>query len=276
MTIFDYQGTSSQRALAREAMEVRCDFPWDRLLPGLQRQTGRTSIPIDWQDLSRYGQAQAARAHKTADPVIVDPVTGDKAWTIEYRHRVLGLAWYSGRVTLEVTLEQDPTLAGEVLLSEGAHMWDFFGMTDDDRIAVWNAVHPPDQQIAPGTNIEDGVDLGHGHGWFDVAGYYAWVGEALMGLFVEAFSDYPVTIAFQHAVTADAARKVRELVYPPAPEPEPPTEPAFYGFRHGKVYHLPTCWVVRLAPATPPHGYVTAAEAKAAGRRPCRICKPGG
>lgn len=269
MSIFTYQGTARQREIARTALEERCDFPWHVLLFGLQAQTGRSTIPVDWQDLSRWAataEAQGARAHKTNDPVV--EVDGDKAWLIEHRHRVLGLAWYSGRVTLEQTLVDEPELAGEVLLSEGAHMWDFFGMSDRDRVAVWNALHPPHQQLPLDADVTDGVDLGHGHGWFDVAGYYSWVGEALMGLFVAAFSDYPVTIDFDHPVTAEAAAKVRAIVFPPPPEPE------HCGFARSKVFHHKSCWVVRLLPTSCAHEFPSRDAAVASGRRPCKLCKP--
>lgn len=281
MTVFDYQGTERQREIARTAMEVRCDFPWHILVPGLQAKTGRTRIPLDWQDLSRYAgtaeQHQGARGHKTADPVVEE--NGDHAILIEHRHRVLGLAWYSGRVTLEQTLVNEPELAGEVLLSEGAHMHDFFGMTMPQRVAVWNAVHPNNPPLPDDFQIVDGVDLGHGHGWFDVGGYYSWVGEAYMGLFVKAFSDYPVTIPFHHPVTPDAVRKVRELVFPPpAPEPEPevPEVPAvtYCGFPKSKVFHQDSCWVVRLSPGGCSSPFPNREAAIAARRRPCRICKP--
>lgn len=260
-------GTEQQNELAYTALKVRCDFPWETLAPGLQAKTGRTALPCDWADLSRYAEAPKARAHKTGPTVIEEG--GDKATLIEHRHRVLGLAWYSGRITIEQTLVNEPELAGEVILSEGAHAWDFFGMTDDDRIAVWNAVHPPHQQLPPGTKITDGVDLDHGHGWFDVSDYYSFVGEALMGLFVRAFSNYPVTITFRHPVTTDSARKVRELVYPPTPEPEPEPVALYGGVEGRKVYHRLDCFMRRIAGGWD-YEWPIAPE----GRRGCRICKP--
>lgn len=228
--IFDLQGTTQQNLIVHECL-ARCDFPWrEQIGQGLKFDTGRDTIPVDWQDLTRYraSEADSPRAHGGGahEDTIYDPDTGEMAHTIEYRSRVLGLAWYSGRITLENSLVNEPELAGEVFLSEVAHMWDFFGMTDTDRVTVWNAVHPPEQHIATLTDIVDGVDLGHGHGWFDVGDYYQWVGEALMGLFVRAFSDYSVTIDFpEHPVTPEAAKAVREIVYPPAEDPSPVPEP---------------------------------------------------
>lgn len=209
MSIWSLEGSETQNKIIRQAL-CRCTFPFDVLLPGLQVGVNRDTIPVEWADLSRES-ALLAEAKKTGGHLHIHEA-GDIGHPIEARDQVLGLAWYSGKVTLDFTVEPEPDLAGEVFLSEGAHMIDFFWMADWHRAAIWNALHPDQQDIDPATAIEDGVDLGHGHGWFDMAGYYSWVGEAWMGLFVRAYTDWPVTIGgfSDHPATDEAAAQIRE------------------------------------------------------------------
>lgn len=308
------RGTAQQNAIIQQALD-RCDFPFETF--GEDR-----TIPVEWADLSRYSAAPvggdspleahaapgASADHDHDGEFDVLAISAELAEELGFpaeeerprahgdddhhegaaRERVLGLAWYSGRVTLEQTLVAQPTLAMEVFLSEGAHMVDFFGMTDDHRVGVWNAVHPPHQHLAPGTNIADGMDLGHGHSWFDVGGYYSWVGEAFMGLFVRAFSNIPVTINFNHAATTEASAKVRDIFLPavedipePEPEPTPPTpepvpepvpepEPGpYFGITGSSVYHDSHRGIRRDVEFTSKEH----AE-RAWNRRPCKTCKP--
>lgn len=270
--LFIPQGTIRQQDVIRAAL-ARCDFPWGWLRVGLHADTGRERIPVEWADLSRYADTapaatqlhdhEGARAHGGSHDVR-DPVTGEKAHVLAARDRVLGLAWYSGKVTIDTRLVADPVLAGEVFLSEAAHMVDFFWLADRHRIAVWNALHPASEQLDPDTAVADGQDLGHGHSWFDVGPYGSWVGEALMGAFVAAFSDFPVTMLFpDHPVTPRAAKAVRAALLG-AP---PPAE--FVGARRSRVYHHPDCWIVPAIIRPLPLGHVAPPD-----RRPCRLCKP--
>jgi len=148
VTTFELAGTPAQNAVAQAAL-ARCTFPFDVL--SVDR------IPVEWADLSRYaatvaeGKASGGHAHVHEN--------GDTGHPVEARERVLGLAWYSGRVTLDTSLETDPTLAGEVLLSEGAHMLDFFWMTDRRRMVIYNALHPEAEDLPLDTNVEDGVPI---------------------------------------------------------------------------------------------------------------------
>lgn len=282
------RGTPQENAIVREALD-RCDFPF--------QDYGTAIVPVEWADLSVYGAVGASspadsfgsetkhakvRHHETED--------GKEYDTLEVRKRVLGLAWYSGKITLEQRLVSNPLLGMEVFLSEGAHMVDFEnigGMTDRQRVAIWNAVHPPHQQLPLDTDIRDGVDLGHGHGWFDVGTYRSWVGEAWMGLFTKAFSDIPVTITFDHPATDAAAHEVRHVFLPheeepPVPEvpdvetdvdievtPEPEAEAPFFGIHGSSVYHDSHRGIRRDVT------YVSRQEAEEeADRRPCRVCKP--
>ncbi len=150
-------------------------------------------------------------------------------------------------------------------------MVDFHALTNAHRIAIWNALHPgAEQDIPADVPVADGVDLGHGHSWFDVGGYYEWLGEAWMGLFVRAFSPYPVTINFSHPPTDEAIAAVRALFLPPA------VVPSVRGKARSAVYHRADAhpWWFRLPGRTV--DWSTAADARAAGRRPCRLCRPDG
>lgn len=195
--IWELQGTDRQNNIVRSALAA-CDFPFDRLLPGLQANTGRQTIPVEWADLSRFTATTAEQAQERHHPIRHD---GDTAHPIEYRQQVLGLAWYSGRVSLDLTLQQDPDLAREVFLSEGGHMVDMFYMTDADRAAITAALH-------------SGGTTEHGHGWFDVGAYEEWIGEAFMGLFIAAFAPSVSTrlTQFTHPPTPGAAAATRKLL----------------------------------------------------------------
>lgn len=245
---FDLHGTEAQRELARRTLTVRCDYPWARLLPGLRAATGRETIPVEWADLSRWAGAITAEGHAHVHE------DGDTAHVLEARARVLGLAWYSGRVQVEATLTGD--VAAEVLLSEAAHMVDFFALTDPQRVAVWNALHGPGHRLPEDADVTDAVDLGHGHGWFDVGPYGAWIGEALMEAFVRAFSDVPVTIALGHPTDAAAAAQVRTALLA--------DRPPYFGIDGSPVYHDSHRGIDRDAEwwTRPPD------------RRPCGTCRP--
>ncbi len=239
---FQLVGTPAQNALVQRAL-LACDFPFDRLT--------KRPIPVEWVDLSAYG----ARARVFGDDRGHDHHTGEFD-LLEVRRRVLGLAWYSGKVSLDLSLENDPQLAAEVFLAEGAHMVDFFYMTDAMREAVWDAFHPGSD-----SNIGD-----HGHDWFDVDTYRTWVGEAFMGGFIKAYApSIPVTIPFVHEATDAAGRAIRKALTPDLAEPQ------FCGCRLSKVFHR--CGAHRYSCSYAK--WDTAQEAVAAGRRPCRKCLGG-
>jgi hypothetical protein len=200
--IWQLLGTPHQQAIAAAALD-RCTFPFEVMLPGLRAQTGREQVPVEWADLSRFAGALGQDSHPHVHGYT------DEAHVLANRARVLGLFWFSGRVSLDVSLERDPDLAGEVLLSEGAHAVDMFTLTPAQRHTIWGALHTGDEAIEH--------DLMHG--WFeqpytewtgefiDAGGNVAYrdqVGEAWMGLFVAAWSDFPVTIPFTHGVTQQA------------------------------------------------------------------------
>jgi len=198
-----------------------CDFPFDVLAPSLARE-GKASIAVDWEDLSAFGFValeDAEHTHEHGVHTISRVVDG--------RSRVLGLFYLPPytRVVLDNLLESRPALAMEVFLSEGAHAVDYHYMTNAMRVAVWNALHEDNQDLAEGTTVEESGDLNHGHSWFDgPAGYSTWVGEAFMAAFVKAFApSIPVTITLAHPTSDEAAHVIRHAV---SPEPHEPPVPA--------------------------------------------------
>lgn len=266
------RGTASQNAIVQDAID-RCDYPFDRL---------SQPIPVEWADLSRYASTQVSthdhatgRAHDDHHDEPAEPVThfhveegGDMAHGVAFRRQVLGLFWLNGRIQIESSLETAPDLAKEVFLAEVAHAADYFdpNFTDDVRIAIWNAVHPDDQHLAPGTDVgrDSGADLGHGHAWFDRGPYSTWVGEEFMGLFCAAFSDIRPTIPFAHVWDPDAAHQVRAALVGPPPAPQS----TVFATARGKTFHDAHKGVA--ADRTFP----TREAAIASGLRPCGVCKP--
>lgn len=184
-------GTESQNRIVASALSATT-FPFDVIQQGLRAKTGRDTVPVEWADLSRYRGESSEFA------------------TVERREQVLGLAWYSGKVSLDLSLESNQTLAQEVFLSEGAHMLDFFWMTDEHRAVVWNAMHADDQQVT----VSDTGEIAHGHSWFDIGEYESWVGESWMGMFVLAYSKVPLTIDFDHTPSSDSIVKARAELTP--------------------------------------------------------------
>lgn len=291
--VWQLEGTPEQVAIVQAALG-RCDYPFERLLPGLRAKVGKERVPVQWADLSRFGKTAAAvgadghGGHDHDHPAVHDHAVNegdgpgdapewehvhvDDAHGVAYRRQVLGLAYYSGKVVLHSGLVSRPEVAQEVFLAEGAHMVDFFEFTDEMRRGVYNAMHPGTEQDTS-ANIQDGVDLGHGHGWFDVGGYRSWVGEGWMGVFVRAFSDVPVTIPFTHAPTPEVVAEVRALLTP-TPVDDPTDN--VWGVVPSNVFHS-------AASSTGRHRRVFESRdvewtnrdaAVAAGRRPCKVCKP--
>ncbi len=270
--VWNLQGTEAQQRIAREGLAL-CDFPFYRLAPELRAEAGRDSIPVEWADLSRYNATPAVAYNGVAVTVPEEHnhihEDGDTAHPIERvvngRSRVLGLAWYSGKVTLDVGLEQDPRLAHEVLLAEGAHMVDFFYMTNAHRRAVVNALHR--DQLPAGYEVQDGAPFGldgHQCGWFEVGPYGMWVGEAMMEAFIESFSPVQVTIQLGHPVSPVQAAYIRRLLL----------GPALVGTARGKAYHRDSCPFIRWWRAQVSSRWPTPTDAERDGRRACRVCRP--
>lgn len=225
--MFTLNGDTRQQEILQAGIDA-CDFPFDKLQPSLAKE-GKTSINVSWEDLSRYS---AQWGEKTADDhqhfhdgdAELSPVIRE----VEGRARVLGLFYLPPytKIVLDSSLVNNPVLAQEVFLAEAAHAVDYHFMTNEHRVAVWNAVHPG-EELATDAQIHESGDLDHGHSWFDGgAGYSTWVGETFMELFVAAFApSIPVTIRLGHNVTAEAAVLVREALVPSAVPETPSTVP---------------------------------------------------
>jgi hypothetical protein len=242
---------AAEYSITAEAI-ARCEFEWERLLPGLRAARGKDRIPVEWTDLSRMAsEVKGAHGHVYAvhgdvgHPIVVNAAQG-----APYRRRTLGLAWYSGKVSIDSSLLAQPELAGEVFLAEGAHMLDFFWLTEEQRRELNDVLHGP---------AYDSKDELHQHTWFDNPSYWADVGEAFMGLFVLAFSNYPVTLAgFEHGTTPEMAKQAREYL-----------QPTTYARARGRTYHaLGHSWT-DLPPA---YRWRSAEAAEATGRRYWYFC----
>jgi hypothetical protein len=229
VSIFALSGTPAQQALVQSALAA-CDFPFDRLVEKLQAQTGRTTIPVEWADLSRYAATVSEAAAKGGHAHVHEgDDTADPLRAPDGRAATLGLFWYSGRIQLDLSLEAQPDLAREVFLSEAAHAVDVFYATDEERAAIAAAWHPagPDE-----------------HGWFDVGEYETWMGEGLMGAFCRAFApSIPVTLTqFVHPATPEIAAVVRRVLLR-EPEPTPDADP-LAGFPYAEL----DAWAARRRP----------------------------
>lgn len=318
MSVFDKSSLNDQQRAITQRGEDICEFPWERLVPGLRREVGRSVIPVDWSDLSRWTAAanEAFEATPDDNPKVVGstfPLSdhekqelsragvdhdhdgqlthwhvtdGDGneghvlAGEINGRRAALGLAWYSGRISIEQTLVNNPDLAIEVFLAEGAHMVDFFYMTQEMRNEIFDEFHHTPDHL----NTTQ-----HGHGWFEETGnqnYWSWVGESFMAGFMMAYAPgSPMPLfprqPWEHRATSEIASEIKRLLTldlwqkerePKAPEPEPESEPEvtnFVGVPGRKVYHRPLCpsmyWSKREQ---------TLSQPEVNQRRPCRLCKP--
>jgi hypothetical protein len=254
--LFDIQGTPNQQRLVSEGL-AKCDFPFERMRSKLWQDVRRNAIPILWEDLSQWGaQSAQAQAHPSTDhhhdhERNPSPDSTD-ADPLEVRGRVLGLAWYSGKVSLDLSLESDPPLCDEVNISEIAHMVNFFDPNFPEQ-AIFDIFH-------------GGSTPEHGHAWFDKGSYWDFVGESFMGGFIYAYAPtVPVTIEFNHPATPEVGRKIRELLTPELVVPETFN---FFGVTNSKVFHDSHERIKKDLLWRTYH------DAEEAGRRPCKTCKP--
>lgn len=285
--IFDLRTLNrTQSAITQRAISL-CDFPWDRLVPGLQQQTRKSKIPVEWADLSRWAASNETHASNSADELLHWHVEegGDKAHVlggdVNGRHAALGLAWYSGKISIDRSLVSNPDLAIEVFLSEGAHMVDFFYMTADVRSQIFDVFH--------GTS-DDRDTPEHAHGWFEETGnqdYWSWVGESFMTGFMMAYAPSAPMALFarqpwEHRATPEIGQSIKRLLTPdlvpvipdpvvPDPVTPDPVSPSteFVGVSWNRLYHRKSCPTVirsRTARVLTPE--------EVAVRRPCRRCRP--
>lgn len=121
-----------------------------------------------------------------------------------------GTASTNGVVEINTSLSD--LSAQQVFVMEGfAHCSDFFYLTEAQRRQIYDLFHP------------NGKD---GHSWFEPSSYWNQVGEALMDLFVWAFTPWRTQNAFVHKPTEEIAVKLPAIyggtVPPPPPPPIPP------------------------------------------------------
>jgi hypothetical protein len=221
-------------------------FPWSKLIHGIGRDVGRDYIPTRLSDLSRYGARAAAGEHDLHDH--------DKVHILEARGRVLGLFWTDYRIECDQSLRGD--LLAEVLWSEAAHAIDQAMLTDAQRGEIVAALHPEGPDEHPP--------------WWEKSDYSAEYGtlpgETFMEIVVEGYTPLTATINLHHEVTPhviDVARRILtpELVKAPGPPP-------FFGLWKSEIVHDAHAGIARE------FEWATLAQARAAGRRPCRVCRP--
>lgn len=268
--------TAEQRSIVEEA-ERRSRFDSNLLLPGLRKSQGthRNGIPVEFTDLSKYAKAAKVAFMEGKHAHIEE--NGDHAHLLaDKRARVLGLAWYSGKISIDSSLNR--ALALEVFLAEGAHMIDFFWMTDNDRAAIAQALHP------------DGNWQHDQHGWFEERGdqdYNDWPGENFMDLYMLAATDVKPSMAMRwsHPITQAAVNATRTVLErgfkapPPAPEPVSPDSPGVrvptvaWSYKGSSIYH--TRIHKRSNPSDPGVAarYASEKDAANAGMRPCSWCR---
>lgn len=253
--------TPEQHACITDALN-RTKFDWNLMAPGLLTEVGKTAIPVEFIDCARFAQSndepKGARLHKSDDEF--DLVAGE----IDGRRAALGLAWYSGKVSIEQSLlPGNYELAIEVFLAEGAHMIDFFYMSDDQRTAIKDV-------YAKASPDPDGVD-----DWFEENGeqdYWSWIGESFMSGFTMAYGEGIVTALesrqpWVHRTTPEIAAQIRSILGGYTRD----TAHEAFGFKRGKVYHKHDHYKSDRSAATVT--WSTEAEAIAAGRKLCRWCR---
>jgi hypothetical protein len=246
---FDFSGlTEHQEMIIREAID-RTTFNFPALIPGLEAQVRRQSIPVLFSDLSRFQVRKHGGGHDTPD----DAHTITR--TIDARRQVLGLAYYMGKVVIEQTLESRPALAMEVFLAEGAHMVDFFFMTPEHREKVFALYHQGDLTA-------------HDHGWFEETGnddYWSWVGESFMYGFIAAFSTIPGTDDnFTHQTTPVIGAQIRLVLQPP--------NPIIRRIKSTIVHRLGS-WHERQINDAFQESFASLSAAEAFGFRKCKTCR---
>jgi hypothetical protein len=218
-------------------------FPWHKLIHGIGRDVGRDYIPTSLADLSGY-RSSAEHAHGGVH---------DEEHILEARGRVLGLFWTDYRIVCDVSLRSEPTLLAEVLWSEAAHAIDQAMLTDAQRAEIVAALHPEGPDKHPS--------------WWERSDYSAEYGvlpgESFMEVVVEAYTPLTATINLHHEVTPHVLDVARRILTPDLVTPSP-----FFGLVKSTVFHDTHERVAREVE------FATYADAVAAGRRPCRVCKP--
>lgn len=261
-SVWDLSALNVQQKEIIDDALAKTSFRFESLIPGLQAQVRRTTIPVLFSDLSRYATMEGSKeaiighgheGHSHTEGVGAHTIERE----VDGRKQVLGLAWYSGKVEIEKTASRK--LAQEVFLAEGAHMVDFFFMTPEQREKILDAYHPgelPEKQ-----NLRD-------HGWFEETGnndYWAWVGESFMYGFISAFTTVPGTgDAFEHRTTPQIGKAIREILQP---------TPKLARHTRSTIYHRMNSWHERQIKDTQQENFVSVEEAESRGLRRCKTCR---
>lgn len=148
--------------------------------------------------------------------------TGKSQITVYFRplgNSIWGTASEDGIVQINTSLSD--LVAAQTFVMEGfAHMSDFFYLNAAQRQAIFNLWHP------------NGPD---GHSWFEPSTYWNQVGEALMDLFVWAFTPWRTQNSFVHKPTEEIAAKL-PAIYNVQQPPKPP--PSTIADVHAKIDNI--------------------------------------
>lgn len=207
----------------------RIFFPWEKLLPDLQR-AGKAGFTVEFADLSAFtppAHGEEGHDHNPSTHAEDDDGHGGH---VMYGNKVPGLPqetaaaawglfWFDGRIQIENTLRGQQDNIDWVLSAEIAHAVDvFYAMGKGMRTALNALVHPtPDA-----------------HPWFG-GPYWEQPGESFMAGFGLAYTDFVAEDPrFLHKFTKGMAPAIRTILASPrtdevAPPPPPPGETTLSG-----------------------------------------------
>jgi len=203
----------------------RIHFPWELLLPDLQR-AGKPGFTVEFADLSAFTPpAHGEEGHSHDDPSSHAEDNHGQGGHVMYGNRVPGLPeesaaaawglfWFDGRIQIERTLRGQQSNIDWVLSAEIAHAVDVFYMQSRGMRAPINALMHG-----------GGSDA---HPWFGGSDYFAQAGEGWMSVFGVSWSDFvEPDPRFAHSLPRTAAPTVRGILKAPrtdevAPPPPPP------------------------------------------------------
>jgi hypothetical protein len=191
-------------------------FPWEKLVPDLQRLQGKSTIPVTFADLTAFAPpaAKHLQAHAEDDHGIGAHVMyGDRVPGLpdESAAAAWGLFWFDGRIQIEQALRNQQANIDMVLSAEIAHAVDlFYGLGKNMRVALNLLVHG------------GGTDA---HPWFG-GPYWEQPGESFMAGFGLAYTDFVAPDPrFLHQFTPAMVPQVWTILQTPRTDvaPPPPT-----------------------------------------------------
>lgn len=240
-------------------------FPWNKIVA-----LPRKPIPISWGNLNDGTLLVGASKDRIATHPHIHDMDGNLGHgisrpSVEGRLMIAGVFWSDGRIKIDTSLENRPSVAREVLSAEIAHAVDY-GMpfTDQHKALLTKLLHG------------GGTDQ---HTWWERQNYgseyYSLVGEAWMALFTHSYSGMtPWQDPFLHKSTKAMAPQVHTIL---GVQPILQTSKV-YSLRGYKIFHLRTHLVSSWLADPKTRGRVqewpNAVNAVANGKVPCRVCKP--